>query len=121
MPKTIKANKRIDWDAVATRYFKTEDSVRAIARSFGVSDAAVRRHATENGWVRRPVVDHPEDIGRLASSLALAMISIDGVTNRARRFVAAMAKLGASAEEIADSLEISEKSLRSDFQRELSV
>ena len=108
----------VDWTGVSDRYFKTEDSVRAIARKFGVSEAAVRKHATERGWVR-PSKASPEDVGRLASSLALAMISIDGVSNRAKRFVAAMVKLDARPVDIADGLEISENALRAEFANEM--
>jgi transposase-like protein len=108
----------VDWAGISDRYFKTDDSVRAIARAFGITDAAIRKHAAERGWVR-PAKASTEDIGRLASSLALAMISIDGVSKRAKCFVAAMVKLDARPVDIADGLEISETALRAEFANEL--
>jgi hypothetical protein len=118
MSNTHRKPRAVDWASISDRYFKTDDSVRAIARAFGITEAAIRKHAIESGWVR-PSKASAEDIGRLASSLALAMISIDGVSNRAKRFVAAMVKLDARPVDIADGLEISETALRSEFANEL--
>jgi hypothetical protein len=108
----------VDWAGVSDRYFKTDDSVRSIARTFGITEAAIRKHAAERGWVR-PSKASSDDIGRLASSLALAMISIDGVSKRAKCFVSAMVKLDARSVDIADGLEISEDALRREFASEL--
>jgi hypothetical protein len=118
MPNTHRKPRSVDWAKVSDRYFKSGDSVRAIARDFGITEAAIRKHAIERGWIR-PSKASPEDVGRLASSLALAMISIDGVTKRAKCFVAAMVKLDARPVDIADGLEISETALRSEFANEL--
>jgi hypothetical protein len=118
MSNTHRKPRAVDWARISDRYFKTDDSVRSIAREFGITDAAIRKHAIERGWVR-PSKASPEDIGRLASSLALAMISIDGVNKRAKCFVAAMVKLDARQVDIADGLEISEEALRAEFASEL--
>jgi hypothetical protein len=118
MPNTHRKPRSVDWAGVSKRYFTTDESVRAIAREFGITEAAIRKHATERGWIR-PSKASPEDVGRLASSLALAMISIDGVSRRAKCFVGAMVKLDAQPVDIADGLEISEQALRVEFANEL--
>jgi hypothetical protein len=119
MSKTHRKPKAIDWTGVSDQYFKSDKSLRSIAREFGITDTAIRKHAADRGWVRPDKAGGTEDIGRLASSLALAMISIDGVSNRSKRFVSAMVKLNAGPVEIADGLEISEAALRAEFANEL--
>jgi hypothetical protein len=119
MSNTHRKPRSINWAGISDSYFKTDHSLRSIAREFGVTEAAIRKHATQHGWVRPDKVAGAEDIGRLASSLALAMISIDGVSNRAKRFVAAMVKLDARPVDIADGLEISEDALRAEFANEM--
>jgi hypothetical protein len=119
MPKShIKSTRSTDWTAISERYFKTDESLRAIARGFGITEAAIRRHATDRGWVR-PTKSSIEDVGRLASALALSMISVDGVAKRAKCFIAAMVKLGAPVSEMADALEVSEAAVRAEFANEL--
>ena len=63
---------------------------------------------------------HPDAADEMASELAVRMWEIDGVTKRAKCFVAAMTVLGVSPEHIAPSLGISEKSLKAEFSKELS-
>jgi hypothetical protein len=118
MPRPHSKARTVDWNGISERYFKTDDSVRAIARAFGITEAAIRSHATERGWIR-PTKSSAEDVGRLGSSLALAMIGVDGVGKRAKCFVAAMVKLEARIVDIAEALEISEAALRAEFACEL--
>jgi predicted transcriptional regulator len=117
MAKAVKRTP--DWQAISDRYFKTDDSVRAIARSFGITEGAIRQHAQDRAWVR-PTKPSEQDVGRLGSQLALCMISVDGVAKRARCFVRAMVALEAPIAEIAEALEISERALRAEFSRELN-
>lgn len=111
---------KVDWDAVARGYFAGNEPLDDMLDRHGVSHGMLLAYATANQWVR-PRRRHADDICELASELAVRMWEIDGVTNRAKRFVAAMTVLGVEPEHIAPSLGISEGSLRADFARELSV
>jgi hypothetical protein len=109
----------INWNGIAARFFQTSDPIGEICAAFGIAEQDLLAHAKRHGWVRRPEKQHPEDVGRLASSLALAMISVDGVAKRAKCFVAAMVKLEAPIIEIAEALEASESAVRAEFASEL--
>lgn len=43
-----------DWARIEVEYVAGIKAVRAIARSFGVSDAGIRKHARKHNWVRSP-------------------------------------------------------------------
>ncbi|GEP11669.1 hypothetical protein [Methylobacterium gnaphalii] len=48
-----KAKKPIDWAAVEREYCKTDQSIREIARWYGISDKAIRLRAKEKKWPPR--------------------------------------------------------------------
>ncbi|MCE4223413.1 hypothetical protein HCU64_06585 [Methylobacterium sp. C25] len=48
-----KAKKPIDWAAVEREYSKTDQSIREIARWYGISDKAIRLRAKEKKWPPR--------------------------------------------------------------------
>lgn len=48
------ANKTVDWEGIKPLYLAGELSVKAIARQFAVSDAAILKHADKHGWGERP-------------------------------------------------------------------
>ena len=78
-------------------------------------------YGAQNHWLqRRPTISHPDDVGDLASALAHEMFSVEGVANRAPRFVAAMVSLGARESDIADALRIGLPRLRTEFAKELA-
>jgi hypothetical protein len=108
-----------DWEAVGRAYFTGTDTIEDICSSFGLTYGDLLAHAAGRHWIRPSPKPHPDDIGELASALALAMFSVDGVSNRARCFVAAMVKLEATVADIADVLRVSKSSLQADFAREL--
>jgi hypothetical protein len=64
---------------------------------------------------------HPDDLGSLASALAIAMWAVDHTASRARRFVAAMVALGEHEIEIAQALNIPVEALRREFGKELAA
>jgi hypothetical protein len=68
---------------------------------------------------RRPKREHPDDLGGLASALAIAMRAVDHTDNWGRRFVAAMVALGEDEIEIAEALDISVDVLQVQFKKEL--
>lgn len=41
-----------DWEAIESAYRAGSLSIRAIAEKYGVSDTAIRKRATQNGWLR---------------------------------------------------------------------
>lgn len=43
---------RTDWEAIETAYRAGSLSIRGIADKHGVSDTAIRKRATQNGWQR---------------------------------------------------------------------
>ncbi|MGX1110553.1 MULTISPECIES: hypothetical protein [Bradyrhizobium] len=90
-----------------------------ICSEFGVGYGDLLAYGAQHHWMRRPTKPHPDDLGDLASALAMEMFSVKGVANRASRFVAAMVALGASETDIADVLNIGLAGLRSEFGREL--
>ncbi|WP_371423289.1 hypothetical protein [Tardiphaga sp.] len=112
---------KVDWDAVARDYFTGTEDMEELLERHGLSYGALMAYATANQWIRRPRKRLDDDIGDMASELAVVFWAIDGALNRARRFVAAMTALGVSAENIAPHLGISERSLKQDFARELQV
>jgi hypothetical protein len=69
-------------------------------------------------WSPKPL-QHPDDLGDLASALAHEMFSVD-LMDRPRRFVGAMAALGAREIDIAEVLHISLRDLKTEFAKELS-
>jgi hypothetical protein len=113
------AEAKVDWDAVARAYFTGTETHDDLLERFGVSPGALLAYAATRQWIWRPERRHVDDVGEMASELAVRMWEIDGVTNRAKRFVAAMTALGVEPEHIAPSLGISERSLKADFAREL--
>jgi hypothetical protein len=116
----IGSSRQIDWDAIGRTYFTGTCSVEDVCASFGVSYGDLLAYATDHGWIHRPPKPHPGDLGELASALALTMFSVDGVANRARRFVAAMVILGAPPSDIAEVLHISKPALQAEFSKELA-
>jgi hypothetical protein len=111
---------KVDWEALGRAYFSGKDTIEDICASFGVGYGDLLSYATSRSWVRPSPPPHPSDLGELGSALALAMFSVDGVTNRARRFVAAMAILDAYPPDIAEALHISEEALKAEFKKELA-
>jgi hypothetical protein len=111
----------IDWNAVGRAYFTGTESLDGILASFGLSHGDLLAHAAQNHWLmRRPTKPHPDDVGDLASALAMEMFSVEGVANRAPRFVAAMVALGAREIDIAEALGIGLPALKAEFSRELN-
>jgi hypothetical protein len=114
---------KVDWDAIARAYFAGSDTVEEICQSFGVGYGDLLAYAAHNQWVTpRPAGQHLEDLGDMASALAWALLDQrdETVANRTRRFVGAMVKLEVRVGDIADVLRVSEKSLRSEFPKELA-
>jgi hypothetical protein len=111
----------VDWDAVGRAYFTGNQSLEEICGSYGVSHGDLLAYGAQNHWLaRRPRSSHPDDVGDLASALALEMFSVEGVANRAPRFVAAMVALGARETDIAEVLQIGLAALKSEFSKELN-
>jgi hypothetical protein len=111
----------VDWDAVGRAYFTGRQSLDEICASFGVSHGDLLAYGAQNHWLpRRPIKPHPDDVGDLASALATEMFSVEGVANRAPRFVAAMVALGARETDIAEVLQIGLPALKAEFGRELN-
>lgn len=46
-------NKPIDWARVEMDFTAGAESIRAIARRYGISEVSIRRRAKKYGWVRR--------------------------------------------------------------------
>jgi hypothetical protein len=115
---------KADWDAIARAYFASSETIEEICGKFGVGYGDLLSYAASNHWVMpRPVGQHFEDLGDMASALAWALLDErdETVTHRTRRFVGAMVKLEVSVKDIADVLRVSEKSLRGEFEKQLSV
>ncbi|MBR1151931.1 hypothetical protein [Bradyrhizobium sp. JYMT SZCCT0428] len=111
----------VDWNAVGRAYFTGSAPLDEILSSFDLSHGDLLAFAATNHWmIQRPTKPHPDDLGNLASALAMEMFSVDGVANRAPRFVAAMTALGARDVDIAEALQIGLPALRAEFGRELS-
>lgn len=47
-----KERKIVDWEAIEREYRAGQLSVREIARSYGVTDTAIRKRAKQEGWTR---------------------------------------------------------------------
>jgi hypothetical protein len=120
-PRSAKA----DWDAIARVYFAGTDTIEKICQTFSVSYGDLLAYAAANHWVppRAGGRRNPEDLGDMASALAWALIDErdESITHRTRRFVGAMVKLEASAEDIADVLHVSEKRYEPSFRKNLPV
>lgn len=113
---------KVDWDAIARAYFAGTDPIEKICETFGVSYGDLLAYAAHNHWVTpRPVGQHFEDLGDMASALAWALLDETNelIAHRTRRFVGAMVKLEVRAGDIADVLHVSEEALRSEFPKEL--
>jgi hypothetical protein len=111
----------VDWDAVGRAFFTGNESLDEICASFGVTYGDLLAYGAQNHWLqRRPPRPHPDDVGDLASALALEMFSVEGVANRAPRFVAAMVALGARETDIAEVLKIGLPTLKAEFSKELN-
>jgi hypothetical protein len=112
----------VDWDAVARDYFTGNESIDEICERHGVGHGDLLAYAASRDWTpRRPTRPHPDDLGTLASALALAMFSVRGAEHRRRCFVAAMTSLDAKVGEVAEVLGLSEANVRKEFSRELGV
>src|SRR3954447_1577345 len=110
----------VDWDAVGRAYFTGNQTLDEICASFGVTYGDLLAFGAQNHRLqRRPTRPHPDDVGDLASALALEMFSVGKVADRARRFVAAMAALGARDTDIAEVLQIGLQALKAEFGKEL--
>jgi hypothetical protein len=94
--------------------------LRRFAKRFGLRYGDLLAYAASNHWVRGPVKRHAEDLGDLASALALQMFGSSPLRDRSKRFVAAMVALGAQLSDIADPLQVSEDDLKREFARELA-
>jgi hypothetical protein len=115
---------KADWDAIARAYFAGSDPIEEICGKFGVGYGDLLSFAASNHWVMpRPVGQHFEDLGDMASALAWALLdkTDETVTHRSRRFVGAMLKLEVSAKDIADVLRVSEESFRSEFAKQIAA
>ena len=112
----------VDWDAVGRAYYTGTESLDVICAKFGVEYGDLLAYAASNHWLqRRPTKSHPDDLGGLASALALAMWTVELKPDRANRFVAAMVALGEDRIEIAEALKISVDQLSRDFRKELAA
>lgn len=112
----------VDWDAVGRAYYTGTESLDDICSSHGVTYGDLLAYGATNNWLqRRPTRAHPDDLGGLASALALAMWSIELKPDRASRFVAAMTILGEDEIDIAEALKISVDQLARDFRKELAA
>jgi hypothetical protein len=115
------ADRAVDWGLVANEFYDSIKSIRSIGRAFGVSDAAIRKHAKRHGWHRPSAVAHANarGVSHLADALQSQLASVDSVIERSRRFVAAMIQLGAGPAKIAAALSISERALFAEFGGEI--
>jgi hypothetical protein len=110
----------VDWDAVGRAYYTGTETIDAICAKFGVGYGDLLAHGATSHWLlRRPTRPHPDDLGDLASALAHEMFSVK-LAERPRRFVAAMAALGARPEDIADILQIGMTDLQAEFAKQLA-
>lgn len=118
-PRAASAN----WDEIGKAYFAgTNQPLEEILGAFGVNYGDLLAHATRSHWLlQRPSKPHPDDLGSLASALAMEMYSVQGVANRAPRFVSAMAALGARDVDIAEALGIGLPALKAEFGSELTA
>src|SRR2546429_9274453 len=74
--------RKIDWDAIGRAYFTGSQKLDDICAEFGVTYGDLLAYGAQNHWLqRRPTISHPDDVGDLASALAEAMFSVDGVAN----------------------------------------
>lgn len=107
-------------------------SIRSLARDFDVSDAAIRKRARKESWVRiapesglrEPSQAHffAERLDALATALAAtAGGSVDRAQESDRRFVAAMLALNAPTSSIAMVLKVPEPQLFAEFANELAM
>jgi hypothetical protein len=116
-PKVAKT----DWNAVGQAYFSGREHPHEVCVRFGVTFGDLLAYAAARGWVWPAPDGHPDDMGELGSALAVAMFGVaGGVRQRARSFVAAMAKLNAHVPDIAAALHVSESDLRAEFPKELA-
>jgi hypothetical protein len=112
----------VDWDAVGRAYYTGTETIEAICNKFDVGYGDLLAHAAANHWMlRRPTRSHPDDLGGLASALAVAMWSVDHTPDRSRRFVAAMVALNEDVIDIAEALNIAVEVLQRDFKKELGA
>jgi hypothetical protein len=111
----------VDWTSVAAEFYDTTKSIRSIARSAGISETAIRKHAKRHGWHRPSAIAHADERGvsRLAGAIESELANVDGVIERSRRFIAAMIQLGAEPSKIAVALSISERALFAEFGGEI--
>lgn len=113
---------KIDWDAVGRAYFTGTESLEEILSKFGVRYGDLLAYGANNHWMqRRPTRPHPDDLGSLASALAMAAYSVEHTPNRTRRFVAAMVALDEDDINIADALNLDVEVLRREFKKELAA
>lgn len=111
----------MNWDLVANAYFTGDASLEAILASFDLSYADLLAFAAKNHWMlQRPKKPHPDDLGNLASALAMEMFGIEKLADRPRRFVAAMTVLGARPIDIAEVLQVDLVALQAEFGKELA-
>lgn len=121
----------IDWRRIRDGYRQNTVSIRSLARDFQVSDAAIRKRARKENWVRvAPPVGSREpgqgsSFGSRLDALAAALAATSGGcadSARAsdRRFVAAMVALAAPASAIALALDVPEQKLFAEFAVEMA-
>ena len=66
--------KAVDWDAVGRAYYTGTESLDHVCAAHGVNYGDLLAYGANNHWLqRRPTKAHPDDLGGLASALALAM------------------------------------------------
>lgn len=110
----------VDWDDLARAYYTGNESLDDILAKFGVKYADLLAYVANNNWLqRRPTKRHPDDLGSLASALAME-IFYSPIEERPRRFVAAMVALGARLEDIGEALQIQTPELKERFKKELA-
>jgi hypothetical protein len=106
-----------DWRSISVAYFNSTMSLRGIASQFGISDAAIRKHARKHGWQRPSAVGTPalRGVTPLGKAMESQLAGVDSVIERSRRFVAAMIQLDATPAAIAEALGVTEKALNIEF------
>jgi hypothetical protein len=110
----------VDWEAVAKAYYVGSDSLDDLLAKFGLKYADLLAYGADHHWMqRRPKRRHPDDLGDLAGALAEQLCWVD-IDDRQRRFVAAMAALGARTVDIAEVLQCGEPELKDQFKKELA-
>jgi hypothetical protein len=114
--------KPVNWDAVGRAYYTGTANLDDVCAEHGVTYGDLLAYGANNNWLqRRPTKAHPDDLGGLASALALAMWSVELKPDRASRFVAAMTILGERDIDIAEALNISVEQLKREFRKELAT